>query len=175
MGGEIRVKSTPGLGTEFSFSITLPIAAKSAAPAPLPLAETLLRLHGHVLIVEDDSINQRVIERMLQKMGLTCEIAGNGRLGVEALSQRPFDLILMDLQMPELNGFEATRQIRQIPPGENIPIIALTANAMPSDRAASKEAGMDDFLAKPVRQNELHACIRYWLISSEKKAATGTG
>ncbi len=175
MGGEIRVKSTPGLGTEFSFSITLPIAAKSAAPAPPPLAEALLRLHGHVLIVEDDSINQRVIERMLQKMGLTCEIAGNGRLGVEALSQRPFDLILMDLQMPELNGFEATRQIRQLPPGKNIPIIALTANAMPSDRAASKAAGMDDFLAKPVRQNELHACIRYWLISNEKRSAATTG
>jgi len=176
MGGEIRVKSTPGLGTEFSFSITLPLAANAgAAPGPPPFTEALLRLHGHVLIVEDDSINQRVIERMVQKMGLTCEIAGNGRLGVEALSQRLFDLILMDLQMPELDGFEATRQIRQMPSGKNIPIIALTANAMPSDRAASKAAGMDDFLAKPVRQNELHACIHYWLISSEKRVAKATG
>ena len=120
-------------------------------------------MKGHVLIVEDDTINQQVVSLMLQKMGLTTEVAENGIAGVTAASSRHFDLILMDIQMPELNGFEATRRIRQKLAGKPLPIVALTANAMPEDRQASKEAGMDDFLTKPARMQELHACLQYWL------------
>jgi len=165
MGGEIRPRSTLGQGTEFTFTIDLPLA-----PRPLPrkqentpAPEALSPLKGHVLIVEDDTINQQVVSLMLQKMGLTTEVAENGIAGVTAASSRHFDLILMDIQMPELNGFEATRRIRQKLAGKPLPIVALTANAMPEDRQASKEAGIDDFLTKPARMQELHACLHYWL------------
>ena len=163
MGGEIVVRSTAGAGTEFSFSLTLPVAAPPARPSQPPMATPVRPLMGRVLVVEDDRVNQRVIELMLHKLGLTCAIAETGAEGVAAALREPWDLVFMDLQMPDFNGFEATRRIREQPAGRTLPIVALTANAQAEDRAASEAAGMNDFLTKPVHRDELHACLERWL------------
>ncbi|MCA9476464.1 MAG: response regulator, partial [Nitrospira sp.] len=131
---------------------------------------------ARILLVEDNVVNQRVATRMLTKLHLQVDIANNGQEALDALRQRPYDLIFMDCQMPEMDGFEATQKIRQAEReretllnaggGEkepqpslfsltdshrsHVPIIALTANALPSDRSRCLEAGMDDFLSKPV-------------------------
>jgi len=163
MGGEIAVRSTAGEGTEFAFALTLPIAAPPSRPSQPPMVAPIRPLQGRVLVVEDDRVNQRVIELMLNKLGLTCMIAETGTEGVAAALREPWDLVLMDLQMPDFNGFEATRRIRAQPAGRALPIVALTANAMAEDRAASVAAGMNDFLTKPVRRDELVACLDRWL------------
>jgi two-component system, sensor histidine kinase len=163
MGGEIAVRSTAGEGTEFTFALTLPIAAPPSRPSQPPMVAAIRPLQGRVLVVEDDRVNQRVIELMLNKLGLTCMIAGTGTEGVETALREPWDLVLMDLQMPDFNGFEATRRIRAQPAGRTLPIVALTANARAEDRAASEAAGMNDFLTKPVRRDDLLACLDRWL------------
>ncbi len=116
-----------------------------------------------VLLAEDNTINQRVAMRMLEKFGCRCQLAANGREAVEAASQWPYDLILMDCQMPEMDGFEATTAIRKLS-GKcaKIPIIAMTANAMMGDRDRCLEAGMDDYISKPVDMEKLSACLAHW-------------
>jgi signal transduction histidine kinase/ActR/RegA family two-component response regulator len=163
MGGEIAVRSQAGEGTEFIFALTLPIAAPPSRPSQPPMVTSIRPLQGRVLVVEDDRVNQRVIELMLNKLGLACTIAGTGTDGVETALREPWDLVLMDLQMPDFNGFEATRRIRAQPAGRDLPIVALTANAMAEDRTASAAAGMNDFLTKPVRRDDLLACLDRWL------------
>lgn len=166
MGGNITVQSDRGKGSEFRFDITLPVAAAGSDPSPSSLAATSPRLSGRLLVVEDDRVNQRVIEVLLKKLGLTCVIVGDGALSVEVASINHWDAILMDCQMPGMDGFEATRQIRQRLGGRALPIIALTANAMTGYREACLAAGMNDFLAKPIRQEELRACLEKWLHAS---------
>ena len=100
---------------------------------------------------------------MLNKLGLTCTIAGTGAAGVEAALREPWDLVFMDLQMPDFNGMEATRRIRAHPTGRDLPIVALTANAQAEDRAACAAAGMNDFLPKPVHRDDLLACLERFL------------
>ena len=164
MNGNIEIDSVKGEGSEFRFEITLPIgvalsddAAVEAASAP--------RLNGRILVVEDDRVNQRVIALMLEKLGLTSSIVADGAAAVEVATTDSWDAVLMDCQMPVMDGFEATRRIRKNLDGRNLPIIALTANAMSGDREACLEAGMDDFLAKPVRLPELRASLQKWLVS----------
>ena len=163
MGGEIAVRSTPGAGTEFAFTLALPVAPPPSRPSQPPMVKPVRPLQGRVLVVEDDRVNQRVIELMLHKLGLTCTIAGTGTDGVEAALREPWDLVLMDLQMPDFSGMEAARRIRAHPAGRDLPIVALTANAMAEDRAASAAAGMNDFLIKPVHRDDLLACLERWL------------
>ena len=134
MGGEIAVRSTAGEGTEFTFALTLPVVASPSRPSQPPMATPIRLLQGRVLVVEDDRVNQRVIELMLRKLGLTCTIAETGAEGVAVALREPWDLVFMDLQMPDFNGFEATRRIRAQPAGRTLPIIALTANAQAQDR-----------------------------------------
>jgi signal transduction histidine kinase/CheY-like chemotaxis protein len=198
MGGRIGFESERGRGSTFWFSANLPQAEpgtrEDAAPAqavpvppldnavPLPLPaldesrpSPPARAPGtaaHVLLVEDNPINQMIARAMLVKRGLVVHTAGNGRLALEALAGNTFDLVLMDCQMPEMDGFEATGAIRR----ENrsprrIPIVALTANAMASDRARCLEAGMDDYLTKPLDTNELDRVLRRWLSSSNPSVA----
>jgi signal transduction histidine kinase len=163
MGGEIVVRSTVGEGTEFIFSLTLPVASPPSRPSQPPMGTPVRPLQGRVLVVEDDRVNQRVIELMLNKLGLTCAIAETGAAGVAAALREPWDLVFMDLQMPDFNGFEAARRIRAQPAGRTVPIVALTANAQAEDRTASAAAGMNDFLTKPVHRDELSACLERWL------------
>ncbi|MEQ9069235.1 MAG: response regulator, partial [Gimesia chilikensis] len=114
---------------------------------------------AHVLIAEDQSINQMYMEELFKELGCTCETALNGLETIEAVKRSQFDLILMDCQMPEMDGFEATRQIRQLEAdgilSGHIPIVALTANAVKGDREVCLQAGMDEYLSKPVQVNQI--------------------
>ena len=126
-----------------------------------PVAETNSK--PQVLLTEDNPINQEVASSMLENIGCEVEIAENGADAVQALEEREFDLILMDCQMPVMDGYEATRMIRSQSPQRSIPVIALTANAMAGDRELCLESGMDDYLSKPVDQENLKNTIDKWL------------
>jgi signal transduction histidine kinase/DNA-binding response OmpR family regulator len=120
-----------------------------------------VKFSGHVLIVEDNVVNQRLARRLVEKLGCEVDVAGNGEEALTAVKRRHYDLVLMDCQMPVMDGFDATRQIRlNERAGERTPIVAMTASAMGGDRENCLEAGMDDFLTKPVKFNELKAVIQ---------------
>jgi len=172
MRGELHVESEVGVGASFSFSLpvegaigrndaaALVTAAVLAAPAVAPQPGTI-----RVLLAEDNRINQMVSRRMLTRAGCEVVVAADGQEAVDSFDGQPFDLILMDMQMPVLDGLAATREIRrkeaemQLRP---VPIIAVTANASKADRERCLAAGMDDFLAKPVKMNGLVATIERW-------------
>ena len=114
-----------------------------------------------VLLAEDNAVNQKVALRFLERMGYNADAVGNGLEAVNAFQTRNYDLVLMDLQMPEMDGLEASRRIRRTLPAERQPkIIALTANAMQGDREICLDAGMDDYISKPVKMHEIVAAIR---------------
>ncbi len=163
MGGHIVVQSELGKGSEFSFELKLPLSAAPETGSVSPFTRPGFMRTGRLLIVEDDRVNQRVIELLLHKFGLQSVVVTDGSAAVEVATVEHWDAILMDCQMPGMDGYEATRQIRARLQGRPLPIIALTANAMASDREACAAAGMDDFIAKPVRQDELLACLDRWL------------
>lgn len=170
MGGEILVESHPGQGSTFSFSTTFDKAPSQVPIAPTPRSKKLEHLEGNILVAEDDLVNQQVIKHMLKRMGLSFNLVANGEDALGAALEAPYNAVLMDCQMPKMDGFEATRQIRDQLNGRPLPIIALTANAMASDRQACLDAGMDDFLTKPVRQENLHKCLSRWLDGASKKS-----
>jgi CheY-like chemotaxis protein len=117
-----------------------------------------------VLVAEDNPVNQRVAVRMLERLGVGADVASDGREAIESFDRQPYDAILMDCQMPELDGFEATAAIRaREGHGRCTPIIAMTASAMRGDRERCLAAGMDDYLAKPVTIENLRAVLRRWL------------
>lgn len=122
-------------------------------------------LHGHVLLVEDNPVNQGLAKAMLKKLGLSWQLAANGAQAVAYCEQEDFDLVLMDCQMPVMDGFDATRAIRELPEARcaALPIIALTANAMQGDERRCREAGMDAYLAKPYSLDSLRELLRKWL------------
>ncbi len=163
MGGHIMVNSTVGAGSEFSFELTLPLGEAPNRFSAKPLPARSHALAGRILVVEDDRVNQRVIELLLEKLGLKSVIVADGVSAVEVATLENWDAVLMDCQMSGMDGFEATRQIRNRLNGRPLPIIALTANAMSGDREACLASGMDDFIPKPVRQDELRMCLERWL------------
>jgi CheY-like chemotaxis protein len=119
---------------------------------------------GRVLVVEDNVVNQKVARRMLESLGLRIDVAANGREAVEMSAQAPYAMILMDCQMPEMDGYDATREIRRRTGGGGRPaVIAMTADAMAGSRERCLEAGMDDYITKPVRMDELCAALGRWL------------
>lgn len=124
-----------------------------------------------ILVAEDNPVNQKVVRHMLRRLGYDVEIVDNGRSAVEAVAERTYQLVLMDLQMPEMDGIEATRRIREHMTDSELPIIALTANARPQDREACTTAGMNDFISKPVSRRELNTMISHWLSDSVETAA----
>jgi len=164
MNSEIRVESTPGKGSEFYFEVSLPLGAASRGPwAQNTVAESLPKLRGRVLIVEDEKMNQRVISAMLSRMGLEVSIVDNGYEAVDRIAREHWDAVLMDVRLPGIDGMETTRRIRRRAENRSLPIIALTAHAREADREACFDAGTNDFLAKPIKQAELSACLQNWI------------
>jgi PAS domain S-box-containing protein len=167
MGGRMGVVSQVGEGSTFWFEVSLPACD---APAHVRLEHQLRAaeqtpLTGlRVLVAEDNFVNQKVIRRTLEKWGVEVQIANNGREALEWLSREPFHLVLMDCQMPEMDGYEATRRIRayEQPRGLHMPVIALTANALSGDREKCLECGMDDYLTKPVNPDLLWEKLVQW-------------
>jgi CheY-like chemotaxis protein len=165
MGGQIGVESEPGRGSTFWLTLT---CGKSDAvlenDGPQELVCRLRGTPGRILVAEDNEINQRIARRLLEKAGHRVDVVPNGRLALEKLAAAPYDVVLMDVQMPEMDGLMTTAEIRKLPqPAANTPIIAMTANAMTGDRERCLEAGMDGFLSKPFNPAEMLQMIQQWM------------
>ncbi len=175
MGGNLTVTSTARVGSCFTLTLALPAAPANTRLGGSPASSSRMSSasfqsssypdegdgHGvHVLLAEDNMVNQVVAVALLAHLGCTVEVAPDGREAIRRWSEGSFDLILMDCQMPEMDGMEATRHIRAAEDDTHrIPIVALTANAMPEDRVACLAAGMDDHIAKPVSEESLRNAI----------------
>jgi PAS domain S-box-containing protein len=177
MGGRIEAASVPGEGTTFTF--TIPMGRAGDAPGAVPRLDRRDTPVGEiparglsVLVVDDNQVNQTVAAEMLRRDGYHVEIAEDGRQAVAATARRRFDAVLMDCQMPVMDGFEATRQIRDRERGATrTPIIALTSSSMREDREDALAAGMDAFLAKPVTADALTATVARWTRDAAHRAA----
>jgi CheY-like chemotaxis protein len=169
MGGAAGVISAPGAGSTFWFTARLqkdPVRRVTDALGVVNAAEEQLRQIGQgrrILLVEDEPANREVTGALLQEQGLVIELAEDGEQAVALAACHPYDLILMDVQMPRLDGLEATRRIRRMVNRAEVPILALTANAFSEDKARCLEAGMNDFIAKPVHPEALFETVLKWL------------
>ncbi|WP_158643124.1 PAS domain S-box protein [Pseudoduganella lurida] len=153
MGGAVGVTSTPGAGSTFWFTARLEVPGSTAAavPAPAPATARLAPLQdARLLLVEDNTFNQQIAQEMLEEAGAQVQVAGNGAEALERLRSAPFDCVLMDVQMPVMDGLEATRRIRADARLAGLRVLAMTATATSEDRARCLAAGMDDFIAKPI-------------------------
>ncbi|VVO78850.1 Sensor histidine kinase RcsC [Pseudomonas fluorescens] len=165
MGGTLRAQSEEGLGSVFTLEIPLALYKQAL---PKQVAPRALNGDGQgagrtVLLVEDNPVNQTVIEAMLRSLGFTVSVATDGAQAVRSAEGSEFEVILMDCRLPIIDGYEATRQIRNLPGRGNVPIIALTANALQGDRETCLSAGMNDYLAKPFKRNDLQQILQRWV------------
>ena len=173
MGGDFGVRSHVGEGSTFWFTVWL----DKSAPAELSVntqaggADLCLRedyAGSRILLAEDEPVNQEVTRSLLQVVGLEVDVVEDGQAACELAAQKTYDLILMDMQMPRLNGLDATRRIRALPGYEETPILGLTANAFPQDRDACLQAGMNTHVAKPIKPQALYGLVLAWLASRPK-------
>lgn len=187
MGGRISVESQPGAGSCFTVALVLPLAENALLLDCATQEETLLRrvavpaqgdappaarLRGRVLLAEDNESNQIVARTHLERFGLQVLLVNNGKQALELLESEQFDLVLMDCQMPVMDGFSACAELRRKESEEGrprVPVVALTANAMRDDRARCLSAGMDDYLAKPYRGEEMLDVLERWLPRERRK------
>ncbi len=191
MGGRISAASTRGVGSHFLVDLTLPVAqipvalvrGSNAAGPPGPTGAEptagdapFLKLHGRVLLAEDNPINQALAVAMLRWLGLDCQVAPDGAQALEQLRDGAFDIVLMDCQMPVMDGFEATAHIRRLADQRlaRLPIVAVTANTMQGDEQRCLDAGMDAFLAKPYNMSGLYAVLARWLATPPPSLRSGS-
>jgi PAS domain S-box-containing protein len=171
MGGSVGVSSKPGQGSRFWFTATLKPgddamdALRSTFAGLTPQAVQDSLAGRHLLVVEDEAINREIALELLSEYGLTADTAENGLQALELIGKQHYDLVLMDMQMPKMDGLEATRQIRLQPQLARLPIIAMTANAFAEDRERCLAAGMNDFLSKPVEPDDLKMLLLRYLAS----------
>ena len=168
MGGSLGVESVEGEGSAFWFSANF----KCTEEKPESISDVVngyedLQLDAKILLVEDNPINLMVAQKMLEKVGLKPSLANNGVEALSQLKEQSFDLVLMDCQMPEMDGFDATREIRKLDiralNKQPLPIVAMTANVMSGDRERCLEVGMDDYIGKPVQRDQLASVLKKWL------------
>ena len=162
MSGDISVQSEPGKGSTFTLSVELNTCAAQQVTAK--------HIHQHVdlsklkiLVAEDNSVNQLVIKAMLSSLGITPTLVENGELAVEQVKIHDFDLVLMDCQMPVMDGYQATALIRKTKRAEQLPVIALTADVMPEDKANAFAIGFNEHLAKPLELDKLIQCLSQYI------------
>jgi PAS domain S-box-containing protein len=180
MGGEIRVESEPGTGSTFSFTACFGCAAEAEQPhiagtpdgtvqsgAETPSLQEFSRTFSgsHILLVEDNEINQQLARELLEAVGIIVDVAVNGLEAVQMVTKggHLYDLVLMDIQMPEMDGYDATKSIRRDPLYADLPIIAMTAHAMAKEREKTRKAGMNAHITKPINLDELFSVLAMWL------------
>jgi CheY-like chemotaxis protein len=177
MGGRMDFSSEPGAGSRFWFTLPIrgfkesQVETVEVATIAMPSMTTAApaRTKVRVLVAEDNAVNQRLVKRMLEKMGYLPDIAADGYQAVSFAMANRYDLIIMDCSMPEMDGYQATAEIRRLNQEgalRRIPIIALTANALPEDRERCLAAGMDDYLSKPIARDDLRAMLEKHLALS---------
>lgn len=176
MGGQIAVHSQAGQGSVFFFELTFPVSTSvdddlhtASDVPPLSADMTGVLLGARILVVEDNPVNQELASALLMRVGAVVTVAPNGRAAIDCLGVQSFDLVLMDCQMPVMDGYEAAREIRAAPKWRDLPVIAMTADAMLADRERATEAGMNDHIAKPFRVDEFYQTLSRWL---EKKPSS---
>ena len=191
MGGQIGVDSHPGTGSTFWFTVRLDLSqasprqsgSRQERQAPLTpaaaereratqaLAPAADLRDARVLVVEDNPLNQEVATEFLEALGLRVELAEDGAVALQKIQRQPYDIVLMDMQMPVMDGLSATREIRKLPGRQALPILAMTANAMDIDRKRCLEAGMNDHIAKPIEPEQLLDRLRRWIRPAPRPAA----
>ncbi|GAA3920197.1 ATP-binding protein [Litoribacillus peritrichatus] len=170
MGGDLKVQSQLGVGSNFSCYLTLPYKIQAAHPPSSTLSEPALQVevegdhHGLALLAEDNPVNQKVAVAMLKKIGITVDVAENGLKAVNKCKHKEYDIIFMDIQMPILDGFQATEQIRETSAlNAKTPIVALSANVLAEAHSKAMDVGMNGYLAKPFKKKDLENIITEWL------------
>ncbi len=168
MHGELTFDSRPGAGSTFCFTLPANFVERKRGPEPAALLPPVTGANGaqskaRILLAEDIDLNRRIALRMLERLGYRADTVDNGRLAVEAVRKEPYDLVFMDVHMPEMDGFTAIREIRKAQGDHRPVVIAMTARAMAGDREQCLEAGMDDYISKPVRLDDIRAVVEKWI------------